>query len=89
MPYITPNNRRRAARGDMRCAGDLNWLLHQHINRYINSHGESYQTYNDIMGVLECIKHELYTRLITPYEQRKLLQNGDCAPYNKQTNTET
>ena len=83
MPYI-PTHRRHAARdGDIRDAGELNYMLHCWIDLYIDTHDESYQTYNDIMGALECAKHELYTRLITPYESRKRLQNGDCAPYNK------
>lgn len=36
-----------------------------------------YAHYNEAMGVLECVKQEIYRRLIAPYEQEKCKANGD------------
>lgn len=44
---------------------------------YLSFCGESYQTYNDMLGALECAKLELYRRKISPYEDTKIELNGD------------
>lgn len=36
-----------------------------------------YLNYNSIVGALECSKLELYRRLVAPYEDKKILENGD------------
>lgn len=74
MPYI---------RKDLRdvliptCSGELNYIFTKVILDYIDTRGESYQTYNDIVGALENTKLELYRRKIAPYEEQKIIQNGD------------
>jgi hypothetical protein len=62
-------------------AGELNYLLHLIISNYVDDNKESYQTYNDIIGVLECVKQELYRRKIAPYEEKKIIENGDIDFY--------
>ena len=42
-----------------------------------NSREANYSKYNELIGVLECAKLELYRRQITPYEDKKILENGD------------
>jgi len=36
-----------------------------------------YYHYNKAIGVLECIKQEFYRRIVAPYEDKKMLENGD------------
>lgn len=36
-----------------------------------------YRRYNRAMGVLECIKQEFYRRVVAPYEDKKIAENGD------------
>jgi hypothetical protein len=36
-----------------------------------------YWQYNSAIGVLECAKLELYRRVIGPYEDIKIIENGD------------
>lgn len=36
-----------------------------------------YHKYNAAVGVLECAKLELYRRLTAPYEDQKVIENGD------------
>jgi len=39
--------------------------------------GPSYQTINDIIGALEGAKMEFYRRVVVPYEDKKIKDNGD------------
>ena len=79
MPYI--RKERRHEFGWHYCfptdCGELNYILTVIAKEYIDRKGESYQTYNDIIGALECCKQELYRRKIAPYEDKKIKENGD------------
>ena len=83
MPYIPRSQKEDSDKGIYKDAGSLNYSIHQLISEYISQNKESYQTYNDIIGVLECAKMELYRRSISSYEDRKILLNGDVKPYKK------
>ena len=63
-------------RPEYKC-GDLNYLITSLLNVYLKKKGEKYQTYNDIIGVLECAKIEYYRKHISPYENKKIKENGD------------
>lgn len=41
------------------------------------SHEEKYADYNAMIGMMECCKLELYRRLLAPYEDKKIKENGD------------
>lgn len=58
-------------------AGELNYSITMLINAYLTRQGESYATYNELIGVLECAKLELYRRQIAGYEDLKMGLNGD------------
>ncbi len=36
-----------------------------------------YEDYNEVIGVLEDVKLELYRRKVAPYEDKKIKENGD------------
>ena len=57
--------------------GELNYLFTRLIQRYIKCQGESYTTYNDVIGALEACKLELYRRRVSWYEELKITENGD------------
>jgi len=79
MPYIKDYQREALV---MDTPGQLNYELHMLIDSYILQRGDSkYSTYNDIIGALECVKQELYRRMIAPLEDIKIEENGDVAPY--------
>ena len=44
----------------------------------------NYERYNAVIGVLECVKQELYRRQIAPYEDEKCEENGDVYQDGKQ-----
>ncbi len=52
-------------------------MINTYLIDYLNYKGESYQTYNDIIGALENAKLEFFRRKISPYEDRKKESNGD------------
>jgi len=78
MPYIKEDRRESIdKRLDIEKAGELNYQFTQVILNYLDTKGESYQTYNDIMGAIECCKLELYRRKVGLYEDKKIKENGD------------
>lgn len=82
MPYILPERRKQLDYDLWRAEspGELNYCITQIVNNYLAGAGAKYQTFNDIIGALECAKLEIYRRMISPYEDTKLLENGDVYP---------
>lgn len=62
--------------------GNLNCVITKAILKYIDiqeSHNRpvNYELYNSMIGVLECVKQELYRKVIAKYEDAKCSLNGD------------
>jgi hypothetical protein len=57
--------------------GKLNYAITCICLGYIYMQKENYQHWNDVIGVLECSKQEMYRRFIAPYENKKIDENGD------------
>ncbi len=78
MPYIKQDDRDRLRSSfQPTTAGELNFTFTMFSVQYLRDKGESYQTYNDIIGALEGAKLELYARKVRPYEDKKIDENGD------------
>ena len=58
-------------------AGVLNYCISALLNEVLKTNGISYRNINELIGVLECAKLELYRRIATPYEDEKIQSNGD------------
>jgi hypothetical protein len=56
--------------------GKLNYLITVLVHKYINEKGLRYQYINDVVGALEGAKMELYRVVATPYENKKIEENG-------------
>ena len=60
--------------------GELNYVISNIINYYIrhkfDSNKFNYELCNSLIGVLECSKLELYNKIVTPYENKKIKENG-------------
>jgi len=54
--------------------GELNYLITSILLRV---YPPKYFNYNRLMGLLECVKQEFYRRHISPYEDKKIKDNGD------------
>jgi hypothetical protein len=83
MPYI-PQNERLTYRTPCTptTSGQLNYSITELLTWYIDAvYGKlTYAAINDVVGVLECTKLELYRRVAAPYENYKCLLNGDVYP---------
>jgi hypothetical protein len=78
MPYIKQKDRDRLTKGDPpQTAGELNYSITKLLLNYLKAKGTSYQTINDIMGVMSSAAHEFYRRHASPYEDKKIAENGD------------
>lgn len=79
MPYIDQVIRKHMKTSQLHVMipGDLNYAITSLVNDYLGDHGVSYHTLNECIGVLECAKLELYRRIVAPYEDKKMKENGD------------
>ena len=79
MPYIVQSRREALFKSghDMDGSGELNYVLTRMLLKYVEQHGLSYKTINDILGALEGAKLEFYRRIVAPYEDIKIKENGD------------
>lgn len=79
MPYVAQEDRKRLDNGGKpESAGELNYVISMTIDDYLSRKGGvRYAHLNEVVGVLECAKLEIYRRIAGPYEDKKILENGD------------
>jgi hypothetical protein len=83
MPYIEQGARQKMkkAMGDLMqqvtTEGELNYAISKILRLYLKKHPLRYAILNEIMGVMESAKIEFYRRVVTPYEETKIIENGD------------
>lgn len=65
--------------------GELNYLLTSILHGFIIKHKLCYTTLNEVIGVLECAKLELYRQVASPYEDKKKLENGSVSDLDSLT----
>ena len=79
MPYIKQERRDAllSGTGEMpRDAGELNYALTVICLEFLGS-APRYADFNEVIGALECCKLEMYRRAAAPYEDKKIVENGD------------
>ena len=78
MPYIdiairaSLNDGRKALKG-----GELNYQISKLLNDFLAMRGLSYAVINEFVGAIECAKLEAYRRIAGPYEDKKVVENGE------------
>jgi hypothetical protein len=79
MPYIKQERRADVAKnfGVADTAGELNFFITNYITGYYLPESPSYSDFNEVVGVLESVKLEFYRRMVAPYEDQKIKENGD------------
>ncbi|MBC8147097.1 MAG: hypothetical protein H8E98_03850 [Bacteroidetes bacterium] len=79
MPYIKQERRKEIENGELpENSGELNFVVTSLIDKYLMNKGKTRYTHlNDAIGVIECVKLELYRRIVSPYEDEKIKENGD------------
>lgn len=61
-------------------AGELNYAITRIL---LATDPQGYAGFNMLIGVLECVKQELYRRIVVPYENKKIDKNGDVYPIER------
>lgn len=81
MPYVTPETRSKLddivggmALREVVANGDLNYILYAYCKRFIKP---SYNNYKNFCGELRQCAIEIERRLLGPYEDTKIEENGD------------
>ena len=59
---------------DVKADGDLNYILYAFCKRHVTP---SYNNYKNYLGELNEAAEEIRRRLLAPYEDQKILENGD------------
>jgi hypothetical protein len=81
MPYIRPEQRQLFTALDTLTppidSGEMNYCITRLIHLYIHHNGRRYKQMNDVVGALECAKQEFLRRVVGPYEDEKIKENGD------------
>ena len=80
MPYIKQADRERYAMlirvMPVQNPGVLNYLITKLVLSYLGARPQ-YSDFNEVIGVLESVKLEFYRRAVAPYEDEKIVENGD------------
>ena len=58
-------------------AGEMNYLFTELVYAYLDKQGLNYQKINDIVGALDGAKVEFQRKIVGPYEDLKIKENGD------------
>lgn len=78
MPYINSEQKESVAQVGAQTPGQLNYAITKLLIRYWNREfNQTYTAINDILGALEGAKLEFQRRIVTPYEETKIKENGD------------
>lgn len=87
MPYINKENREHLEPAIAEAVkhlkdvefgkGDMNFFITRLVHEYILHHGKRYATLSDVTGVLNDAKTEFERRVVAPYEDEKIKENGD------------
>lgn len=81
MPYVKQEQRERLddivedmASAAVKADGDLNYVLYAYCKRYVTP---SYNNYKNFCGELRQCATEIERRILAPYEDIKIIENGD------------
>ena len=78
MPYIDKMAREYIDNGGKPGTyGELNYAITKLCQQFYDRTEPHYAEFNGVIGVLECCKQELYRRVVAPYEDLKISENGD------------
>ena len=77
VPYIKQDRRQIVYEEGAETVGELTYLFCREIKSYLQTKGESYQVFAEVLGALEGAKLDFIERKVKAYEQRKCLENGD------------
>lgn len=60
--------------------GDLNYAISVLVGLYVKYKGMSYTNASEALTAMDGAKLEFYRRVLAPYEDKKIKENGDVYP---------
>jgi hypothetical protein len=57
--------------------GDMNYVMTKMCQEYVAHHGKSYDHLSDVTGMLNDVKTEFERKVVAPYEEEKIVENGE------------
>lgn len=89
MPYVKMNDRKRLS-GAINWnalipgnAGELNYVFSLLAGDYVRRKGLKYNVLAEVQAALHGALAEFDRRIVGPYEDTKIQENGDIAPYSE------
>lgn len=58
-------------------SGELNYCMFKLAMDYVFGYGINYTRLGECIAAFECAKLEFYRRVVVPYEEKKIKENGD------------
>ena len=78
MPYLTEKRKQYLDEGGpMQTKGDLTYIAFVAALTYLRDMGSNHDNISDTITALERAAHEVERRVLDPYEDKKILENGD------------
>jgi len=83
MPYIKEERRKsfrtliKRLAGGILNEGEMNYVVFKIMKEWIDIHGKNYKNLSSCISALENSKLEFYRRCVGPYEDEKIIENGD------------
>jgi len=92
MPYIAPEDRPEldaiVDQFPELNDGELNYVFTKLVHRQVENRGLRYVNLNALCGVFTCALAEFIRRVVTPYEQKKIAENGGVSGVDIKLNNE-
>ncbi len=82
MPYIEKNVRPAIDSGRMvpRTVGELTYAMTMLSLNYVAQKGHSFTVFAEVLAALDATAREFYRRMVAPYEDEQIKENGDVYP---------
>lgn len=83
MPYIKQSDRPtydkdiESLTKNINSSGETNYVITSLLHLLVQKNGMNYDCVNTLMGVLTCVQQEFYRKVVVPYEELKIQENGD------------
>lgn len=83
MPYIKPARKEvleplvKHLAKNCHDAGDVTYVFYTFAKAVISTMGKNYKNLSGLIGCMDCAKTEFYRRIVAPYEDQKIEENGD------------
>lgn len=62
---------------ELKTKGDMNYAITRILHLFIQREGKICVNLDYAMGIVKCAKQDFYSKVVAPYEEEKIILNGD------------